>query len=521
MSCKKILSYVLSLSIVFSGIAFFSERTVNAAGKGVALNEKNFPDENFRNYIMENYDNYDYNNHCYEGYLSEDEIAQIDRLYIRGQAVSDLTGIEYFTSMVSLDCSNNKITKLDLSKNTALQQLDCSDNQLTELNLSNNKALTALNCSGNQLTKLDVSKNTALTGLNCSVTGLTKLDVSKNTALTQLNCNNNKLTKLDLSKNTKLTGLDISFNSLETIDISHNTYLLELLKIYEDYERIPSDHMTYETYSSQNYMLIIDKTTRMITKSSSPTPAPSGSGTSGFIDRLYSLVLGRPADQGGKDYWMNQVRNEGKTGADIAKGFLYSPEFLNKSMTDSEFLEILYNVFFDRPSDSGGKDYWLGKMAGGMSKQDVIMGFINSTEWANVCLTYGIPSGGTGKPSITIEPNEKIIAFATRLYSTCLGRKPEPAGLKDWSSRLANMQVSGTKAAEGFFFSSEFLGHNFDNAEFITRLYRTFMDREPDQGGYDYWMGRLSSGATRMEVFKGFADSKEFAKICSDYGILR
>ena len=256
--------------------------------------------------------------------------------------------------------------------------------------------------------------------------------------------------------------------------------------------------------------------------SGKPTPAPEeDTGVGGFIDRLYDKVLGRKADDEGKKYWISQVRDNGKTGADIAKGFLYSKEFLDKDMADGDFLEILYNVFFDRASDKTGKDYWLGKMAGGMSKQDVIMGFINSTEWANVCLTYGIPSGGTGKPSITIEPNEKIIAFATRLYSTCLGRKPEPAGLKDWSSRLANMQVSGTKAAEGFFFSSEFLGHNFDNAEFITRLYRTFMDREPDQGGYDYWMGRLSSGATRMEVFKGFADSKEFAKICSDYGILR
>ncbi len=521
MSCKKILSYVLSLSIVFSGIAFFSERTVNAAGKGVALNDKNFPDENFRNYIMENYDNYDYNNHCYDGYLSEDEIAQIDRLYIRGQAVSDLTGIEYFTSMVSLDCSNNKITKLDLSKNTALQQLDCSDNQLTELNLSNNKALTTLNCSGNQLTKLDVSKNTALTAINCSVNGLTKLDVSKNTALTQLNCNNNKLTKLDLSKNTKLTGLDISFNSLETIDISHNTYLLELLNFYSEGKRIPSDHMTYETYSSQYYMLIIDKTTRMITKSSSPTPAPSGSGTSGFIDRLYSLVLGRPADQGGKDYWMNQVRNEGKTGADIAKGFLYSPEFLNKTMTDSEFLEILYNVFFDRPSDSGGKDYWLGKMAGGMGKQDVIMGFINSTEWANVCLSYGIPSGGSGVPNKTIQPNDQIKAFADRLYSTCLGRPADQGGLDYWAGELANMKVTGTSAAHGFFFSKEFVEQNLDNAEFIKRLYRTFMGREFDQGGFDYWMGRFASGASREDVFRGFAQSNEFGEICASYGILR
>ena len=257
------------------------------------------------------------------------------------------------------------------------------------------------------------------------------------------------------------------------------------------------------------------------TDNPTPTPPVDETGVGGFIDRLYDKVLGRAADQGGKDYWKNQVMKEGKTGADIAKGFLYSPEFLNKEMSDGDFLEILYNVFFDRASDAGGKDYWLGKMAGGMSKQDVIMGFINSTEWANVCLKYGIPSGGNGVPNKSVEPNEQVIAFARRLYETCLGRKADEAGLMDWAKKLANMQITGTKAAEGFFFSSEFIGHNFDNDEYITRLYRTFMGREPDQGGFDYWMSRFDQGASRMDVFNGFAQSKEFGEICASYGILR
>ena len=114
-----------------------------------------------------------------------------------------------------------------------------------------------------------------------------------------------------------------------------------------------------------------------------------------------------------------------------------------------------------------------------------------------------------------------MIAFATRLYSTCLGRKPDDNGLKNWSLQLANLKVTGTKAAYGFFFSEEFLKAKHSDDEFIKRLYRTFMGREYDQGGYDYWMGRIAGGATREEVFYGFANSKEFGQICADYGILR
>ena len=59
--------------------------------------------------------------------------------------------------------------------------------------------VTVLHCSENQLTSLDVSKNTALEMLYCNDNKLTNLDVSKNTALDLLFCSNNKLTNLNMS----------------------------------------------------------------------------------------------------------------------------------------------------------------------------------------------------------------------------------------------------------------------------------------------------------------------------------
>ena len=90
--------------------------------------------------------------------------------------------------VTELDCSDNQLTSLDVSKNTFLTDLDCFNNQLTSLDLSQNTALTTLYCFDNQLTSLDVSKHTALTTLYCNENQLTSLDVSKNTALTSLSC---------------------------------------------------------------------------------------------------------------------------------------------------------------------------------------------------------------------------------------------------------------------------------------------------------------------------------------------
>ena len=263
-----------------------------------------------------------------------------------------------------------------------------------------------------------------------------------------------------------------------------------------------------------------------------PTPTPttpsqpstpsntSEGGVAGFVERLYTVALGRKSDPNGKADWIRAIRN-GATGADAAYGFLFSAEFLNKGMSNNEFVTVLYKTFFDRQPDQAGLNAWVAALQRGDSKQDVIMGFINSTEWANVCLRYGINSGGTGTPNITVEPNEQVIAFATRLYTTCLKRSPDQNGLMAWARQLANLRDTGSNAAHGFFFSDEMNNNPVSNEEFVTRLYLTFMDRQPDQGGMNAWVGQLNSGVSREEVFQGFAQSSEFGQICANYGIIR
>lgn len=55
----------------------------------------------------------------------------------------------------------------------------------------------------------------ALKDLLCFKNRLTALDVSKNTALTYLDCSNNQLTSLDISKNTQLHTLYADNNAYE------------------------------------------------------------------------------------------------------------------------------------------------------------------------------------------------------------------------------------------------------------------------------------------------------------------
>ena len=198
------------------------ENGIAVQSAGVAIDNINFPDANFRTVV----ENYDTNK---DGNLSDTEIATVEAIDCFKKGITNLKGIEYFTALKILWCAENQLTALDVSENTALRFLSCYRNRLTTLDVDKNTALEELYCYSNQLTKLDVSKNTSLTILNCIYNQLTTLDVNKNTALNKLWCGDNRLTTLDVSKNTALTDLYCSScNQLTELDVSKNTSLTEL-----------------------------------------------------------------------------------------------------------------------------------------------------------------------------------------------------------------------------------------------------------------------------------------------------
>ncbi|WP_452230007.1 T9SS type A sorting domain-containing protein [Lacinutrix sp. MEBiC02404] len=185
----------------------------------------NIPDANFKAYLVGNTSintNNDTEIQCSEA------TAFTGNMYCPSLSISDLTGIEAFTNLTRLTCSDNALTSIDVSNNTALEFLDCEDNSLTNLDVSNNTALDYLVCGDNSLTNLDVSNNTALEGLICDNNSLTSLNVSSNTALDALMFHNNQIASIDISSNTLLTSLHCYANLLTSLDVSANIYLYDL-----------------------------------------------------------------------------------------------------------------------------------------------------------------------------------------------------------------------------------------------------------------------------------------------------
>lgn len=184
----------------------------------VPIDPAHFPDAKFLEYVKQ----FDTDGN---GSLSQAELEKVTVIYVLGMGIKDLTGIEFFPELKDLDCSENQLTQLDVSKNPNLKRLVCYKNKLTSLDVSGNTSLTELQCYTNQLTSLNLGENANLNKLNCVVNRLTSLDLSGNANLTILSCSSNLLTSLDVSNNPNLILLDCERNLLTSLNVSKNTEL--------------------------------------------------------------------------------------------------------------------------------------------------------------------------------------------------------------------------------------------------------------------------------------------------------
>ena len=103
-------------AVIFACVMIFA--LASCAWCDVAIDPDHFQDEIFGPYLFQ----FDKDS---DGVLSDSEIASITGLNISGMGITAIEGLQYLTSLQSLDCSNNKLVTLDLSQNTVLLTLSC------------------------------------------------------------------------------------------------------------------------------------------------------------------------------------------------------------------------------------------------------------------------------------------------------------------------------------------------------------------------------------------------------------
>ncbi len=176
------------------------------------------PDPNFLNALIE--EGVDSNG---DGVIQVSEVEDVEMLNVENQDISDLTGINYFSSLRILEASNNQIEQVDDINLTLLRTLELTGNNLTHFSIDNLPNLRHLHISENQLTQLSIINSYSLSHLSCNNNLLEEVELINLENLGGLDVSNNKLTELSvasifLSGSYKFLNLNCSFNQISSLD---------------------------------------------------------------------------------------------------------------------------------------------------------------------------------------------------------------------------------------------------------------------------------------------------------------
>lgn len=225
----------------------------------------------------------------------------------------------------------------------------------------------------------------------------------------------------------------------------------------------------------------------------------------GSLERLYRAYFLRAPDTAGLAYWRQRLDN----GMDlpwISDEFSRSAEFRSRygTLNNTDFVRLIYRNVLHRDADAAGLAAFVGALDAGATRGQIMLSFSDSSEFKN--LTNGATAGEDAQ---SVE----------RLYRAYFLRAPDAGGLAYWHG-IRSRGVSLANISEEFARSAEFRIRygSLSNRDFVNLVYRNVLSRQPDAGGFTYWVGLLDRGLTRGHMMIGFSDSPEFKTVVARIG---
>lgn len=173
-----------------------SDEDRKAEIEDVSIDDKNFPDANFRKIVKEEFDNNK------NDVLDKEEIInarKIDLIEIdNGEEVESVEGMEKLSFLEDASLGYSKISEIDVSKNTNLRKLSLAGTKVSNLDTSNNQLLWYLDFTGTNVSSIDLTKNPKLEQIHGFESKIKEIDVSKNPELLRLDVCRTAISKLSL-----------------------------------------------------------------------------------------------------------------------------------------------------------------------------------------------------------------------------------------------------------------------------------------------------------------------------------
>ncbi|HWS53372.1 MAG TPA: PA14 domain-containing protein, partial [Pyrinomonadaceae bacterium] len=198
----------------------------------------------------------------------------------------------------------------------------------------------------------------------------------------------------------------------------------------------------------------------------------------------------------------------------------YSETYTFHTTTDDGVrLWVDGRLVIDRWQDQGTTE-WSGQVALVAGREyDIRMEFYDRWHGAAAKLSWSSPSQPKEVvPQARLYPCWKTAGQSVgAFYRGALGRPPTPAELQTWAARLdsapdfAALEGETRSLGATLFGSAEYAARNRTAREFVYDLYWAYLQRGPDQGGWDYWTSRVGPDG-QAGVREALAGARELAE---------
>ena len=99
------------------------------------------------------------------------------------------------------------------------------------------------------------------------------------------------------------------------------------------------------------------------------------------VDGYYRTFLGREPDAAGRQGWIDALVSGAVDEIGVASLFLQSPEAIARGATTGGYVDLLYSSVLGRPADAAGRADWVQKLDGGtITRPQLVAGLVRSAE---------------------------------------------------------------------------------------------------------------------------------------------
>lgn len=197
-----------------------------------------------------------------------------------------------------------------------------------------------------------------------------------------------------------------------------------------------------------------------------------------YVKGVYRVLLGRPADAGGVQFWTTYLNNGGDYGYFLRQ--IVSGQEYTKRTVAADYLQVL-----KRAGDSSGISYWAGQLSSSGRNDLIVATLAGSDEYFAGRSSSDIPT------------------FVSNLYIDLLGRSIDGEGLAYWSDQISSKQMSRSALALSIADSPE------SAVKLVNSAYNLVLGRDGDAAGIEYWANRYQNSHDLLALIISLASSAE------------